>query len=317
MSEPLSPPDVSILVVAYHSQSIIAGCIGSIPQACMRHSFEVLLIDNGNGATADLVARQFPEVKIVQSRGNVGFAAGNNYLAAEAAGRHLLLLNPDVVLKPEAIDLLLEASLSYPDTSAWGGVTLDNHDQPDFGNTLQAPSLREMAARTLLRTSPEANARLNFDEDAEVPVLSGSFAMFRREAWDEVGGLDDRYFLYCEEVDLFYRLSLAGHRFRRIAKSRANHDVGHGDGASPHRELYLSAGVMQFTRLHWSRLESLAAFLLIWIASLVRFTAGTVLGWASPGLAKVGERYRLVATRPHYWRHGYDPKRGLMVKLSR
>lgn len=317
MNEPISRPDVSILVVAYNSQAIIAECIGSIATACARHAYEVLMIDNGDGATADLVARAFPAVKIVASRGNVGFAAGNNFLAAEATGRHLLLLNPDVVLKPEAIDLLLDARRTYPDTSAWGGVTLDSRDQPDFGNTLQPPSLREMAARTLLRTSPEANARRSFDEDAEVPVLSGSFAMFTREAWDEVGGLDDRYFLYCEEVDLFYRLAKAGHRFRRIAKSRANHDVGHGDGASPQRELYLNAGIMQFTRLHWSRLESFAAFLLIWTAALVRLAAGMLLGWASPGLAKIGARYRLVATRPHYWRHGYDPERGLLARLRR
>lgn len=317
MNEPLPPPDVSILIVAYNSQAIIADCLGSIAQACARHSYEVLLIDNGTGATAYLVATHFPHVKIVASRGNVGFAAGNNLLADEAKGRHLLLLNPDVVLKPQAIDILMDATATYPETSAWGGVTLDKHNQPDFGNTLGFPSLREMATRILLRTSQEAPTRLSFDHDAEVPVLSGSFAMFTRSAWDEVGGLDDRYFLYCEEVDLFYRLAKAGHRFRRIARSRANHDVGHGDGTSPHRELYLSAGIMQFTRLHWSRPESLVAFFLIWAASLVRLTAGMTMGWASPNFANVAARYRLVATRPNHWRHGYDPARGLMAKLRR
>ena len=317
MPEPDSTPDVSILVVAYNSQAIIGDCLASVAPACTRSTYEILLIDNGDGATADLVAAQFPHVRIVPSRGNVGFAAGNNALAAHARGRFLLLLNPDVVLKPLAIDRLMEATQAYPEASAWGGVTLDRDDRPDLGNTVHIPSLKEMASRTLGRSTAARAGQVGVNEDAEVDVLSGSFVMFARSAWDEVGGLDDRYFLYCEEVDLFYRLAQRGHRFLRISSARANHDIGHGEAASPMRELYLCAGVMQFARLHWSKPAQLAAFLLMWILALQRVVAGKLLGRRSRGLKRAGDKQSFVALRPNHWRYGYDPQRGLLARMTR
>jgi len=310
-------PDVSILIVAYNSQAIIAACLASIPAACTRHIYEVLLIDNGDGASADVAVAAFPSVTIVPSCGNVGFAAGNNLLAAQAKGRHLLLLNPDVVLKPDAVDRLLEATKTYPHASAWGGVTLDQNDRPDLGNTVQVPSLREMLSRTLGRSSAALRNNATVAADAEVEVMSGSFVMFSRTAWDEAGGLDERYFLYCEEVDLFYRLAQRGHSFWRIASSLANHDIGHGEASSPNRELYLNAGVIQFTRLHWSKIDSLLAFFLIWLSSLQRVILGWLFGWFKPNLSTAGKKQRLVALRPNYWRHGYDPQRGLLARLRR
>jgi len=315
MSKTSDLPHVSILVVAYNSQAIIGDCLASIPAGCSRFTYEVLLIDNGDGASADLVSAQFPEVMIVPSQGNVGFAAGNNLLAAQASGEHLLLLNPDVVLKPEAIDLLLDATKAYPAASAWGGVTLDRNDRPDLGNNVHIPSLREMASRTLGRSIAGRGRHDCIEQDVEVDALSGSFVMFARSAWDEVGGLDERYFLYCEEVDLFYRLAQRGHRFWRIAASSANHDIGHGEATSPTRELYLNAGIIQFTRLHWSKSGALLAFLLIWISSVQRFILAKMFGWAFPSLAKTGKKQRLVALRPHFWSHGYHPQFGLLAKL--
>ena len=310
-------PDVSIMVVAYNSQAVIAACLASIPGACTGSVYEVLLIDNGDGGTAALVGEQFPWVEIVPSRGNIGFAAGNNLTAAKAEGRYLLLLNPDVVLKPGAIDRLMDATTTYPEAAAWGGVTLDAHDRPDYGNTVQVPSLHEMASRVIGRSIARAKGgAAPITTDQEVAALSGSFVMFTRSAWDEVGGLDERYFLYCEEVDLFYRLARRGHRFRKIAASLAYHDIGHGEAASPRRELYLNAGIMQFTLLHWSKTRSQLAFVLIWLAALQRFAAGRLFGAFRPSLARTADKHRLVVLRPHFWRHGYDPERGLLARLQ-
>lgn len=308
-------PDVSVLIVAYNSAAVISGCIASIPQACTQHSYEVLLIDNGDSSTEALVAAAFPHVRIVPSKGNVGFAAGNNLLAAEAQGRHLLLLNPDVELKPNALDRLLEAASTYASASAWGGVTLDRNDQPDLGNTVHVPSLREMASRVFGRSSASGAPLLGVDNDAQVDVLSGSFVMFRRSAWDEVGGLDDRYFLYCEEVDLFYRLAQRGHTFWRISTARGFHDIGHGESASPMRQLYLHAGIMQFVKLHWSKPKQVLAVVLIWLGAAERFFAGKIFSVFSSSAQGLVDKHRLIVLRTSYWRHGYDPQRGLLSKL--
>ena len=318
MNPGLPLPAVSILIVAYNSAAVIESCIASIPQACARHDFEVLMVDNGDGSTEALVAATFPNVKIVASRGNIGFAGGNNLLAAEARSPFLLLLNPDVVLEPGAIDLLIEAAMTAdPSTAAWGGVTLDREGNPDYGNTVHIPSLREMASRTLGRSIAVGQGQIGIEADAEVAVLSGSFALLQRKAWDEVGGLDSRYFLYCEEVDLFYRLSLRGYRFRRIAKSRGFHDIGHGQAITPVRMLYRAAGNMQFARQHWSGTKQFLAFIFTWLGAWQRVIVGWLVGRWYPHLQTVGSSHRDIAMRPGHWRHGYDPQKGLLAKLGK
>jgi hypothetical protein len=316
MSEPVSTPDVSILIVAYNSRAVIADCLASISPAITRHTCEILLIDNGDGTTADLIARAFPHVRIIPSRGNVGFAAGNNLLAAEAQGRYLLLLNPDVVLKPEAIDRLVDASNRYPGAAAWGGVTLDRNDRPDLGNTVHIPSLSELASRVLGRSSAATAPLLGVENDAKVEVLSGSFVMIARGAWDEVEGLDDSYFLYCEEVDLFFRMAKEGYKFWRIGSARGYHDIGHGVVFSSPRMLYRAAGTMQFARLHWTRIHQFIAFLLIWLGAWQRFIVGRLVGHRSPRLGQVGESHRDIVLRPHFWAYGYDAERGLLARLE-
>ena len=313
----VATPLLSILVVAYNSAALIADCIASVPSACRRHRFEILLVDNGDGSTEVLVAEQFPEVRIIPSRGNIGFAAGNNLLAQHAKGDHLLLLNPDMVLHEGAIDALFKGAAAYPDAGAWGGVTVDRNGQPDTGNAIPVPSLAEFASAALGRSLQENLPTERLAQDATVPVLMGGFVMFPRSVWDAVDGLDERYFLYCEEVDLFRRLSQRGYAFWRIAAARGFHHAGHGDGSSPMRVLYHAAGTMQFVRIHWSPIAAGLAFLLVWIGAMERFLAGRILGRFIPRLQSRERAYRLVALRPGLWMRGYDKRSGLLVKLEK
>lgn len=312
----LPQPEVSILIVAYNSADLIEKCITSIKRACLRSSYEVLMIDNGDGKTQALVAERFPDVKLVPSQGNVGFAAGNNLLAREAHGRFLLLLNPDVELKADAVDLLLDAASQYPSAAAWGGVTLDAAGNPDVGNTVHVPSLREMGSRVVGRSSAGRNGQTGFDRDVKVPVLSGSFFLIQRDLWEAVGGLDARYFLYCEEVDLFYRLAKRGYVFWRIAAARGTHFIGHGEAMSEMRLLYRAAGVMQFVRLHWSVPRQMLAFILQWLGAWQRVFLGALVGRWSEHFRLVGQSNRALALRPNHWRFGYDKKRGLLSRLT-
>ena len=305
------PLPLSIMIVGYNSADCIADCLSSIPSACAAVPYEVLFVDNGDGATERVVAERFPDVRIVASRGNVGFAAGNNLLAAEARGERLLLLNPDVELRPGAVDALLEGSRRHPQSVAWGGVTLGRDGEPDPGNSVHVPSLREMASRVLGRSTARLATGDPLDRDARVEALSGSFVMIERSAWDAVGGLDERYFLYCEEVDIFYRLARRGETFTRIGAARAFHDVGHGEAISPTRMLYRAAGTMEFARQHWSPPKRMAAFLLLWSGAWLRYVAGKTLGLFRPRLRTIGKAHAMIARHPSQWRHGYHPQRGL------
>ncbi len=307
--------DVSILIVAYNSAALIGQCIEAIEAACPRYRYQVLLIDNGDGSTESLVRAHYPAVQIVESRGNIGFAGGNNALAEAASGRFLLLLNPDMVAAAESIALLLDAAKRYPLAGAWGAVTLDGNGQPDSGNDIVLPSMGEMLASAAGMSKLARAPVQGLDRDAAVDVLCGGFVLFSRSVWDRAGGLDERYFLYCEEVDLFYRLALMGYTCWRISAARGYHDIGHGNGLSPMRLLYRSAGSMQFMRLHWTRPAQWLGFVLLWAAAMLRFCAGLVLGRTSQRFAKLRDGYRLMATRPHYWAFGYDPERGLLARM--
>jgi len=311
-----TPPDVSIMIVGYNSAALIESCIGSIGAACQRYRHETLLIDNGDGSTEALVAAQFPWVRIVPSQGNIGFAGGNNLLARQARAPLLLLLNPDMLLHPEAIDRLIDGSLAHPEAAAWGGLTLDENGQPDTGNAIAIPSVLEFTSTALGRSLVATRPILGIDEDAQVDVLSGGFVMFTRDAWEAAKGLDERFFLYCEEVDLFCRLKQMGHSFWRIAGARGYHAAGHGEGFSPMRLLYQSAGKMEFVRRHWSRPRAALAGGLIWIAAFERHVMGRLLGSRRPRLKQMSEGYRHVALRPRLWLAGYHPETGLLAKLA-
>lgn len=309
-------PDVSIMIVAYNSAALIADCIAAIPQACRRYRHETLLIDNGDGSTEALVAAQFRWVRIVPSRGNIGFAGGNNVIAREARASRLLLLNPDMVAHPDSIDRLIDGALAHPEAGAWGGLTLNEHGKPDTGNAIAMPSLIEFASTAMGKSLVSSRPILGIDTDAEVDVLSGSFVMFSRSVWDEVGGLDERYFLYCEEVDLFYRLQQRGYRAWRISGAKGAHTAAHGNTLSPMRLLYRAAGTMEFVRAHWSPPVRWLAGFLVWLAAAERLLAGWLLGRWKPHLRQLGEAYRLVALRPTYWIFGYHKQRGLRAKLA-
>lgn len=310
------PPALSILIVGYNSGDLIEGCIGAIADACRNHEYEVLFIDNGDGSTEARVARVFPGVCIIPSKGNIGFAAANNELARHAKARKLVLVNPDLHLYRGSLDALMAGATGHPDAAAWGGVTLNAAGMPDSGNSIAMPSLVEMASVALGRSIAGSRPVAGLRNDERVPTLSGGYVMFDRSVWDEAGGLDERYFLYCEEIDLFYRLARRGWSFWRISDARAYHAIGHGEGHSAMRKLYSAAGTMEFVRAHWSNSAAAAAFVLTWLAALERFLAGRLLGSLRPRMKDMAEGYRLVALKPHLWRAGYDRKRGLLRKLG-
>ncbi|WP_340588362.1 glycosyltransferase family 2 protein [Erythrobacter alti] len=314
--QPLDVPEVSILVVAYNSQKLIERCIEAVAHASQRTRVEILFVDNGDGGSQALVEERFPYVRIITSQGNIGFARGNNLLAEHACAPYLLLLNPDMFLCEEAIDILVDAARRHSEAAAWGGVTMDDAGQPDVGNAIAIPSLLEFASAALGHSLAGHRASHDYDQDRKVRVLSGGFVMLSREAWDEAGGLDGKFFLYCEEVDLFYRLERQGYDLWHISHARAMHEMAHGDHLSARRLLYRSAGTMQFLRKHWSPPARFLGAGLLWLAAFERYFAGKLLGRLRPDLARLGEAYRLMATRPELWLAGYDPQRGLTARLS-
>ena len=298
---------VSILVVGYNSAQLLECAIGSVSPAIKRHSYEVRFVNNGSDASEDMIRDRFPEVAIFPTRGNIGFGAANNYLAREAKGARLLLLNPDTRLEPSAIDILLDAAEADRSFGILGGLSISPAGEPLVMSRLEFPTL----ARILRGAIGKGGAPV-LPPDApgifEVDAVSGAFMLIDRDWWDRLGGFDERFFLYAEELDLCLRLRQLGGKVGLVPAARVMHDVGSGEASTPARVLLSMRGSATFYRKHFSPAYAQACLLAHWLSCAVRFVVGSLLGPFSARWARVGRSMRGVTLRPGSWYVGYSKR---------
>jgi N-acetylglucosaminyl-diphospho-decaprenol L-rhamnosyltransferase len=227
--------DLSILVVTYNSHPLVATLLNGLGRQIDGLNAEVVLVDNAShDGTADAVAEHHPWVRLIRSAQNLGFAAGNNLAARHAQGRVLLLLNPDALPARGCVARGLALMDSDPGVGLAGARLLadDGATQPSarmFPTLMQeAIVLSGLAARfpgsrwfgRLDRTwaDPARAARVDW--------VPGAFALVRHELFDRLGGFDERFFLYYEEVDLCRRIRAAGLRVQYWPELRVHHIGG-------------------------------------------------------------------------------------------
>ena len=214
-------PDVSIIVVSYNTRELTLACLRSIERETAR-PHEIIVVDNAStDGSPEAIRAAFPNITPIQPRENIGFAAANNLGARSARAPLLLLLNPDTVVLRHAIDTMIAFAAAHADADIFGGRTLREDATLDPVCAMGAPSLwsffcegiglNHVLSRTRL-FDPISLGRWKRDDARSVPVVSGALCMIRREVWNALGGMDERFFLYCEEVDLCMRARAAGHR---------------------------------------------------------------------------------------------------------
>jgi GT2 family glycosyltransferase len=210
--------DLSIIIVNWNTRELLAQCLESVrsdADTLKGWNVETLVVDNASAdGSAEMVREQFPWANLIENRANVGFARANNQAIARAAGQYLLLLNSDAEIQDGALGSLLEFVASHPGAGAVGARLLN----PDGSLQLSChPMLtpgREMWRLLFLdRVYPRASYpmhRWDTSTPRRVEVIKGACFLARRAALDQVGLLDESYFMYTEEVDLCYRLAQAG-----------------------------------------------------------------------------------------------------------
>ncbi|APE27338.1 glycosyltransferase family 2 protein [Aurantiacibacter gangjinensis] len=271
-------PDISILVVGHNSRAFLPPLFASLAEATNDIDCEVLFINNGTDDSESLVAELMPDARVLPSQGNIGFAAANNYLARHAGGHWLLLLNPDAILLSDAISPLLRATEHYPHVDVFGGVTVDADGNIDSRSVLHFP--------TLWRTFRQAiGFHRKLDQSAtsggiEVDAVSGAFMLVRRRRWEHLGGMDDSFFLYAEELDFCRRHSDAGGSTMLVPAARILHDIGSGDPLAPQRIGFLLKGVAHYYRKHHGPLISRLLLAVHGLGNTLRLAKGCMLSIA-------------------------------------
>jgi GT2 family glycosyltransferase len=234
--------DVAVVVVSYKSAGLAIDCLRSIErERSDRHlSLGCVVVDNASGDAAAIAAEVEAQgwggwAEVLVAERNGGFAYGNNLGIGAALrrwnARYLHLLNPDTVLRPGAIDALTGFLDAHPQVGVAGGI-FENADESIWSVAFQFPcALGEFAQglevrwfERLFRRS-EVVLHLGF-EAVPVDWVSGASMMVRRSVIDEIGGLDEGFFLYFEETEFCYRVKLAGHQVWYVPQSRVMHIAG-------------------------------------------------------------------------------------------
>ena len=213
-------PRLSIVVVNFNRRQRLRHCLSSIPSAIPNYPFELFVVDNGSGdGSVAMVQEQFPQAIVMQQNTNQGFSRAVNRALKQATGNYFLCLNNDAWLAPGSLDRLLSFMEAHPDIGIVGGKILN----ADGSLQLSARSFPTFAtalfnrASLLTRFFPQnrfSRRYLLSDWDharpQEVDWVSGSFLAIRRAACEAIGFLDERFFLFCEDVDWCLRAKQAG-----------------------------------------------------------------------------------------------------------
>jgi hypothetical protein len=261
-------PDLSVIVVTYNGRELALATLRSALAASGDARVQWIVVDNGSAdGTPEAIESEFPDVTLVRSD-NRGFAAGNNVGLERAAGRYVLLLNPDVEIEQGTLAELVEAMDKRPDVGLASVVHRgsDGRLQPsirrfpsvarDFGESLFASRWPMLRTLQELETRPEAYAR-----EHSVDWMVGAFLIARSEALADVGPMDERFFLYSEEVDWCYRFGSAGWDVRHLPVMEIVHHAGRRDRGDLMAQLAYSRRLFAGKHFGWLKSAGIRAAL--------------------------------------------------------
>lgn len=294
--------DVSVIIVNWNTRDITCECLQSVYDQTHNITFEVILVDNDSSdGSVEAIRSQFPQVQLIENKDNKGFAAANNQGFELARGRYVLLLNPDTVV----LDGAIQKTVAFMDTrsdAAVVGIRNDDRDGNLAKNCFQFASIQNLIISTmgLHRAFPKSKLfgreRLlwwDYLSVREVDVVAGCYMLVRAEAMDEVGVMDEGYFMYGEEMEWCWRFNQAGWKILYYPDASIIHYGGMSAAQNPvgmHMEQRKS--YLRFIRARQGAIAEKAAQMLICLNGLTR------LGyWGILSLVIFGKRRELVLNK--------------------
>ena len=223
---------LSVIIVNYNVTRLLRSCLLSVQKYTDKETCEIIVIDNASTDSSwkDLVS-EFPEVRFIASESNDGFAIANNKAIKTASGEYLLILNPDTELEDFYMQELLNFADSKPD---FGGLGVRMHDAAGIFLPESKRSVPDMfnSFEKLFTNFKKNNSKSYYRNDideyavAEVEVVTGAFLLVKKEVYEKIGGLDEAYFMYGEDIDLCYTLLKNGYKNYYYGKASILHHKG-------------------------------------------------------------------------------------------
>jgi GT2 family glycosyltransferase len=285
-------PDISVIVVSWNTREELRACLESVLAGLRGTLGEVIVVDNASAdGSAEMVKASFPEVHIIRNARNLGFAAGCNMGLQVAAGRYLLLLNPDTIVLDDVLAATVRYLDDHPNVGAFGCRILNSDGTLDpscFRDPSVLNTFLGLTGLARLRW-PRALGRERMthwlrDSERDVDVVTGCYLATRREVVDDIGPLDSGYFFCGEEADWCRRIRSGGWvvRFAPVG------DIIHAGGVAGRklnewRDLLGMAGLVRYVHHHDGSLAGWAIWGLLWLHAASRTIAFAVIAHAGRG----------------------------------
>lgn len=264
MSEQTQDIAVSVVIVNYNGGSDILACLASLVKSEQEFPVEIVVVDNGSedGSPAKIFA-QFPQVRLLELAQNRGFAAGCNIGIDVAKGGAILLLNPDTEVEIDAIEKMYRALTEHPEWGIVGAKMLDSNGKP-YRAARRFPTARDLAYQAtglarLFSSSRKFNGYLYGEKEieslSEVDQIEGSCLMISEAAHKKIGNLDERFFIFFEEVDWCKRAFAAGYRAHVVNDAMVVHKISTTMGKyyKRSREVHAQSAMKYFQKHYGDR----------------------------------------------------------------
>jgi GT2 family glycosyltransferase len=280
---------LSIIIVSWNVSRELLDCLDSIAENKPSHSYEIIVIDNAStDGTIDAVQKDFPEVKLIINKENRGFAAANNLGVEQSKGEYILFLNPDTILHRNALDILIDFLDSNKDAGACGPKLLNDDGTiqpsarrfPDFYSALYQNSIFRNVGLFRKQYRRYRMNDFNFDVQKDVDILMGAAIMTRRSIIDNIGSMDEVFFMYYEEADLCYRIVKAGWRVVFIPEAIITHLGGRSSDQLPVKTRIMRLkSLLIFFRKHYGKIKTGIFNCIFKPAVILRYVCNIISGF--------------------------------------
>jgi GT2 family glycosyltransferase len=253
-------PDLSIIIVNWNTRDLLENCLRSIQKSRGTFAIQTIVVDNNSAdGSREMVAKIFPDVLLMNSGGNVGFARANNVALPRATSSLVLFLNPDTEVSQSGLEKMI-AFMKADRTIGALGCKIRNSN-----GTIQQLGIQRFPSPTgelmkMLCVSARTQSRLGSffpyhdpEKSGEVKKLFGACLLVRRDVLDQVGSFDERFFMYCEDVDLCHRITEAGWKLYYLSDAEILHLGGSASSTVPGRfaVLMMCESFSKFMRKHY------------------------------------------------------------------
>lgn len=298
--------DISIVIVNYNVREFLRGALASVRKSLAASGLEgeTFVVDNASrDGSVEMVAREFPEVKLHALKENAGFARANNIALREAKGDYLLILNPDTILGEDTLRVMTDFMRSHPSAGAAGCKLLnaDGSFQISCRRGFPTPWASFTKLFGLAKLFPKSKlfasynlTYLSENETYEIDALAGAFMLLSREAYERTRGFDEEFFMYGEDLDLSYRIKEAGLKVYYVHSASTIHFKGESTRRSTLNEVKVFYEAMHiFVKKHYDASPIFTALLRLgvtmrsFIALVKKYRGALVLAAADAVMVNV------------------------------